>query len=521
METYLSEGDWVWHKKRGVGRVGLSTDCEILIEFDDGKEEIFEVGQRKRPPLNVLNPDGFWLRKKNEKDTFTVLLKEKPIEALTSLMKDGMEEFGRNEMKEILSPDIIPEAEWESWHKKLVLEAKSDARFSVEKGDKIKYQGELFDIAEDMLARFKKAPSLREKQKIIKEMIQLEQKGVPVDDVREAAILFFTGTTVNKTNKMGARLEALIFLKELDKVQHSTLNEPLMDEIRALTVEQAAVAVSEVVDSNIRLELLNIIRDMRPEDFIDITSMLTKRFKKTQRDWTLDTLLCYEDKTYIKTIIDTTMADIATNMQPFVWLFKALLEKPESLAGVGPEPVEIIRSMFKMLNNMHFTSVYSRRTDDISITREEDELVKLLRDNKKIFIFLGKQSKDIIAVFVSLYFECNAMEVELREDFVKKAMEKFPGIELHEERGREREIEEKVILTRETYEQFQAEYREIVDVKITELTKDIATAREWGDISENAELTIAQERQRMLLGRKNELERIFESCEIIDTADKS
>jgi transcription elongation factor GreA-like protein len=514
MGMFFKEGDWVWHKKMGVGQVSLSSDKEVLVEFSGGVEEIFEVGPRKRPPLNALNKDGFWLRKKDDHDSFAATLREQPLEALIALVNDQVEEISSGELKDLIVPHLVSEADWDVWHKKLLLAARSDPRFNVGKGDSISYQGELFEIAEEMLARFKKAPSLKEKQKITREMLQLEQKGVPVDDLKEAAILFFTGTTISRTNKMGARLEALLFLKDLDPIQYGILKDPLIGEINSLTAEKSAEAVSEVIEANVRRELLNIVRELKPDEFIEITFMLAKRFKKMQRDWTLDTLLGYEDKSFITTIIGTTMCDIATNMQPFVWLFKALLEKPEALVGVGPEPGELIKVMFKMLNNMHFTSVYSRRTDDVSITREEDELVKILLDWKKIFRFLDKQSKSLIGHFVSFYFECIAIEVETREDFVKKAMDKFPGIELIEERPKAED--DSIQLTKEAYVQFRAEYQDIVDDKLTQALNEVKTAREWGDISDNAELRIAQERQRTLQTRKSELERLFETCRIIE-----
>lgn len=513
MSVNFSEGDFVWHKKMGVGRIGLSTESEILVEFDGGKEEIYELGQKKKLPFYALSADGFMLRKRDDKEAFAKQIKDAPIEAINAFLNDSVNEITPEEIKNVAVPDLIPAEEWNAWVKSLIQAVKNDARFEVEKNDKIVFKGDVGDIAGDILARFKQALSIKEKQRIVKEMLQLEQKGVPVEDMREAAISFFTGTTMSKTNKMGARLEALIFLKELDPYQFEMLKDQLYGEIRDLTDESAAEAVSEVQDANIRKELLDIIKDIRPTDFIDITSMLTKRFKKLQRDWTLDTLLGYEDKTYIKTMIENTMADIATNKQPFVWMFKKLLDNREALESVGPGAAEVIRSMFKILNNMHMTSVFSKRSEEISITKEEDELVKLLRDNKKMFLFLSKQTKMITEIFVSQYFECTALEIEKREEFVKKAMEKFPGIQIIEDRHREEE--EAIQLTRETYEQFKQEYKEIIENKLIEATNDVKTAREWGDVSDNAELRVAQERQRALMSRKTELERIFESCTVM------
>jgi len=39
MGMYFNEGDWVWHRKKGVGQVGLSSDKEVLVEFEGGVEE--------------------------------------------------------------------------------------------------------------------------------------------------------------------------------------------------------------------------------------------------------------------------------------------------------------------------------------------------------------------------------------------------------------------------------------------------------------------------------------------------
>lgn len=517
MAVTFNDGDWVWHEKHGVGQVGLSTEQEILVEFEAGGEEVFEAGPRKKIALNLLSPEGFWLMKRNSREAFAAKVRETPLEALAAFLRDQKTEFDAGELKAAVAPDLIPDEEWEDWYTRLVQAAKADPRFEVDKNGDIAYRGELGDIAGDLIARFKQAHSLKDKNRVVKEMLQLEQKGVPLDDVRETAVSFFTGTNVSRTNKMGARLEALIFLEELDTVQHKMLAGPLHDEIRALTAEQAAEAAAETNETPVRLALFSLIHDLKPAEFIEICRMLTKRFKKLQRDWTLDTLLEFDDKSYIKDITGATVCDIATNKQPFVWIFKSLLEKSEALAAVGLAADQVINLAFKTLNNIHFTSVFSSNPKEgLSITREEDEMVKLLKNEKKIFEFLAGQPKNILSLFGTRYRDCLAIENEIREEFVKKLAVKYPDVELKEEEIVEDENATK--LTRDTYERFHREYRDLVDDRIPEATRYIATAREFGDISENAELIIAQEKQRMLIGRKNELERIFENCIVIDNA---
>jgi len=516
MSSVFNEGDWVWHQKHGVGRVGLVTSGEVLVEFDGGGEEVFEIAPKKKIPLTVLSPNGFWLRKRDALDEFGAAVRTSPLEALLALVSDGWLEIRADELKSAVMPELVTPEQWEDWLARLSRDVKADPRFEIGKSGQFRYRGELQDIAGDLIARFKQAPSLREKNKVVKEMLLLEQKGVPMDDVRETAVSFFTGANISRTNKMSARLEALIFLEELDAAQHGMLAGPFFDELRALTVEQAAEAVAETNESAVRVEMFRLFRELKPDEFIEISKTLAKRFKKTQRDWTLDTLLELEDKSYIKTIVDMTLSDIATNKQPFVWIFKCQLEKPGALAALGLNPEHILNLVFKTLNNIHFTSAFSAVSKDgPSISREEDEMVKMLKNEKKIMEFLDGQPRNIVSVFAGRYCQCLAIESEEREEFVKKILARFPGLEIETE---ERAVPEKETyrLTRETYERFREEYRELVDVRIQNATKDVATAREFGDISENMELVAAQERQRQLLGRKNELERIFENCILID-----
>ncbi|HOC93496.1 MAG TPA: hypothetical protein PKH33_14165 [bacterium] len=517
MAKSFKEGDWVWHKNNGIGKVSLSSDSELLVEFEGGKDEIFDTAGKKRAPLVKLSSRGFHLRKRDEAEQFSKHINQEPLDAALALVEDQQAEITPAELKALVCPALVAENEFAEWQTRLAQAAKSDPRFEVDKAGKISYKGELGEIAQELLARFRQSPSLKDKQKIVRDMMQLEQKGVPMEDVRETAVTFFTGTAMNQTNKMGARLEALIFLETLDPEQHDAIKGSIYDEIRMFDVEQSAVAVSEVMDNAVRKRLFELLLELSPEQFLDTAFMLTKRFKKTQRDWTLDTLLSMEDKTYIKHIVDVAMADIATNMQPFVWVSKTQIEKCSDIVDVAPPADVVISSMFRILNNIHFTSAYSCRnnSDGPSVTREEDELVKLLKDEKKIGKFLDAQPAAVVSLFASHFFDCIAFDFEERQKRLRELKNKYPGIEVTEAK-RHSEQDDVYRITREKYDQLVSELEDINSSKMEEALSDIRTAREWGDISENAELNIAQDKQRMLLGRKNEIERILDNCEVID-----
>lgn len=72
------------------------------------------------------------------------------------------------------------------------------------------------------------------------------------------------------------------------------------------------------------------------------------------------------------------------------------------------------------------------------------------------------------------------------------------------------------VLTREGYERFKAELQELYRRRV-EVAEKIRSARELGDLTENAEYWAAKEEQAMVEGRIAELERLLRGARIIDS----
>jgi len=76
-------------------------------------------------------------------------------------------------------------------------------------------------------------------------------------------------------------------------------------------------------------------------------------------------------------------------------------------------------------------------------------------------------------------------------------------------------------LTKEGHEKLQKEYEHLTKVRRREVTKRIAKARDYGDISENSEYDTAKEEQSFVEGRILELEDILRNAKIIDQNKKA
>lgn len=80
---------------------------------------------------------------------------------------------------------------------------------------------------------------------------------------------------------------------------------------------------------------------------------------------------------------------------------------------------------------------------------------------------------------------------------------------------------DKVPITNQGFIVLEAELKNLKSVKRPEIIQAISTAREHGDLSENAEYHAAKEQQSFIEGRIQELEAVISKAQIIDPTSMS
>ena len=82
-------------------------------------------------------------------------------------------------------------------------------------------------------------------------------------------------------------------------------------------------------------------------------------------------------------------------------------------------------------------------------------------------------------------------------------------------------MSEKVPMTPEGQVRLREELKRLREIELPQVVKDIGTAREHGDLSENAEYHAAKERQGMIVARINHIEQSLSRAEVIDPSKLS
>lgn len=82
-------------------------------------------------------------------------------------------------------------------------------------------------------------------------------------------------------------------------------------------------------------------------------------------------------------------------------------------------------------------------------------------------------------------------------------------------------MDKKIYLTKQGLDELKKEHEELVKVKRPDVLSRVSSARDMGDLSENAEYTAARDELTFIDGRIGELEEILKQAVVIDGNGKS
>jgi transcription elongation factor GreA len=108
--------------------------------------------------------------------------------------------------------------------------------------------------------------------------------------------------------------------------------------------------------------------------------------------------------------------------------------------------------------------------------------------------------------------------VEPTAGYAPRAQLRLSGLEPPNIRGRLIELPDKIVLTRQGYQDIERELEELVTVKRPALVDRIREARQMGDLRENFDYEDAKRQQGLVEGRIAELKAIMAEATVIDSS---
>jgi len=395
----------------------------------------------------------------------------------------------------VLVPDVIAD-DWKKWWEVAKQEMKKDGHFVVptKKTEAIVYQAQETSLQARLLADFRAAKGLKAKLTIATEFVKsaadLSNKEAAVKEVVTALNADIPSHIRTQT---AVALEAIFARDDVagiiglalaaDEIsapqlwtQEGVKFGPLLEAIPAAkhrrTLESFKASQPERWSETLRAAL-NIVSAKLCKEFASIMAANGKMGE-------------------LKETLARLISQHAASSELLLWLGK---ERSDDFADIlGPE---VFRAMLTAMERDQFNEKRASRLREFMLS--DQELVADLTGTADIEVVMDLTR----ALKFSPVFE----DMDKRS-MLARIVKRHPSVQPLIS-GEQTKQDSAIYVSWDSLERRKTEYTELVQKKIPANSKEIATARSYGDLRENHEFKAAKEMQKVLMRRKDELEALL------------
>ncbi len=490
---------WVFHKSGwGVGQI-VEYDAErgkCVIDFRSrpGHEMDVEAAARL---LERLEADDIRVQAMADPKGLRKRSKEDPLEMVRQVLARYNNRCPLRNVREALVPDAVATSTWSTWWKEAKKRALLDPRFDVGPGRDPRI--EFHDIAQaDFQAQVDRAlksqATAAGRQKAINELHAV----VGSNDDAKAALVAAAQKELNITRDPGDRVGWVI-------VRGNITGEPFAEELATALVEadDPVSIVATISDDKTRAEaarsLVNI-PETGPEQLMEVV----------MRDDPIAGRVAGETLSGLgrADLFDGLFEKIAARPGQlpnlFAWYSRGLVR--ERWHGQTYEPVALVLRVLKVMDAVEFRQRKgsgdpdSDARDKAAVTR----LVELLTEkNCALAAAAAKDAtEDQARHMIKMLDHNRGLKGRALERLQDSILRTHPNAM---KKVKREEVPTELYMTAGGMERWRGDFDRITNDEMPANRKEIARAREFGDLSENAEYHAAREKQSLLQAKADEL----------------
>jgi transcription elongation GreA/GreB family factor len=496
----LNVGAFCHAKSWGFGRVKAFDEMlgRLIVSFPHNPEHALQLTYAADNLVSV-SADHIEVRKVTELDALKQLAASDPLALLRVVLLSHNRAATADQIESTLSGSVIPADRWKKWWENARKLLKKDPHFVFpgKKSGLILLRIAPVSQQDELLAALRDARGLTQKIAVTRQLLKL------VDEIENSDLLLqefedalLESIKATRTGPISDRLEAAVLLKELQARQTTPgetagalLTELLtavtdlpatLDELSAASLKRVAAALKTSQPKR----LTEAFNQLSARALVEITDLLAgegARIEQRVRNHTASAELLYW-------LCETIATGKAATMLP--WL--ETLPRPAVLLAV----LEAVGASGKSARRLH----------------------KLLFDDETLITeLLVGADIDTVRDVARQILGSTAFEELDRRSLMARIVKEY---EFVQDLLATRSVQEQaLIVSWASYHKRQAELGEIVQKKIPQISKEIALARSYGDLTENFEYKAAKDMQKLLLRRRAELEMLLARAQGTDFAD--
>ena len=506
----FDKGNFVFHRTWGAGRIAKVQGDDIIIDFAKKRGHSMSLEMAVNA-LQTLAKDHIWVLKatwKKEK------LHEKVKGDFTWALKTVIGSFGNScdfkRIKNELVPFVLSEDEWRSWGPKARDILKTDPSFALspENADLFTVRERPISVEEKLYNEFKAAKNFFDRSHTIRNYTA--QKDVELDTEYFTEMFNYFAGYLKSYNQVNEQVvTSFLLVKDLVS-KFPYLGAGIKTNFMELFegIEDKTELFINLKDQKLKEEFLRNIKLYIPgwaDIYIELFPYcpLNSIVFNLQKEG-------YEDK--LQSLTVKCFENFRENREAVIWLFKNMSEESWFKKAEIPYEKQIITLI-------HVLDITFR---EIENRRETTENRKL---NKQVYTILFKEglidnfidnadTETITRIYTFINDVTNldpADKMVLKNRIVKKYPDfKFFGDE-----------EKKVttmglMVTLAKYQEKQKLLAHIIEVEIPANSKELESAKQLGDLKENAEYIAAREKQTQLNAQASTINGEIDRAQLFD-----
>ncbi len=396
-----------------------------------------------------------------------------------------------DQIQSVLVPDVIRD-DWKKWWETAKREMKKDGHFQVplKKTEPVVYQVQEVSLQNRLLGEFRAAKGLKARVVVAAELHKnahdLSDKQAAASEV--IAALNAEIATYQRTQTSVA-LEAVFIRDELRELAGLPAGEGEATAALIWSQDNKFAALMELLPAAKHRRALESFKAANPARWHEtVRGALNQVSARLCREFA--SLLVQEGKiNELKETLARLISQHTASTELLLWLAR---DRSDAFADIlGPE---VFRAMLTAMERDQFNEKRSNRLREF-----------VLDDHTLLVDLTASADLEVIKDLTRALQLSPAFDDMDKRSLLARIVKSHPAVQALVT-GEATKQDASLVVSWESLERRNQEYRELVDKKIPANSREIALARSYGDLSENHEFKAAKEMQKVLMRQKEELE---------------
>lgn len=491
----LTPGSYCQHKSWGFGRVAewnLLTG-QILIDFGPKKGHPMQI-QYAAETLTPIPPEHILARKASDPASVKAQASEDPVGLVRSILADHGGKASVEQIASSLSPQVFDAAGFKKWWDATKKKLKTDGHFQLpaKKTEPVVLLATPSSPGEGLLEKFKAARHLKDQVSILDQISKvLNDLSLSEEDVKS-----LVGQIEDAANK-AQRLQpapAVELLLGRDEILARGQAAPAADAVTPVDIlrnEQSRLPeLLALLPAAKQRRLIELLPTAFEDRWIDVTLRLTQQ---APARLVVEISRMMEKEGHqddLRTALARWVSERSTSTEILIWLCK---ERGGPYAEIFTP--DLLGNVFSALERDQLDEKRGSRLKDLLF--EDRELIGDLLTEAS-----PDQARDLMRRLIMTPVFDDLSKRSLLGRFVKLNPDLQSMIA-----GDSSEKQETLTVSWPSLEKRKEEFEDLINRQIPENLRDIAIAKEEGDLRENFGFKAAKEQQRVLQRRRSETER--------------